>query len=58
MVLSEIADVIKRWDEVYLLERLNITSEDLVDRFMDIIEELADELEDEIKDDSEEEFPD
>jgi len=35
----------KRWDEITLIEELSIRSEDIVDRFGDIIEEYADKLE-------------
>jgi len=45
LTLVDIFDRLKRVDEVSLLEILNITSEDIVERFQDIIEEFADELE-------------
>ena len=35
----------KRWDELSLIEELSIRSEDIVERFDDIIEEQADRLE-------------
>ena len=43
--LEEIKDKLKRLDEVTLLETLEITSEDLVDRFPDLIEKQQDTLE-------------
>lgn len=46
-VLSELIEHLKRWDETYLLERLNITSEQLVDRFTDLIEDKFESLEEE-----------
>jgi hypothetical protein len=39
LILVDILERMKQFDEVELLEYLNITSEDLVDRFTDIIEE-------------------
>jgi len=43
--LEEIKDKLKRLDEVTLLETLEITSEDLVNRFADLIEQQQDTLE-------------
>ena len=43
--LEEIKDKLKLLDEVTLLETLEITSEDLVDRFPDLIEKQQDTLE-------------
>lgn len=34
----ELLEKLKRWPEIDLLERLDISSEELVDRFSDIIE--------------------
>lgn len=45
LVLSELLEKLKREDEVYLLELLNITSEDIIDRFHDLVEERMDYLE-------------
>lgn len=42
--LTELQEKLKRLDEVTLLETLNISSEELVDRFSDIIENKYDEL--------------
>jgi hypothetical protein len=50
LTLPEICDRLKSIDEVSLLEILNITSEDLVERFQDLIEEKADNLEEELED--------
>lgn len=50
LTLPEICDRLKSIDEVTLLEILNITSEDLVERFQDLIEEKADNLEEELED--------
>jgi hypothetical protein len=35
----------KRWDEITVLEELDIRSADLIEKFEDIIEEQADRLE-------------
>jgi len=43
--LEDIKDKLKQLDEVTLMETLEITSEDLVDRFADRIEEKQDTLE-------------
>jgi hypothetical protein len=45
LTVPEIMDKLKMLDEITLLEVLNITSEDLVERFADVIEEKADSLE-------------
>jgi hypothetical protein len=43
--LEEIKDKLKQLDEVTLMETLDITSEDLVERFTDRIEKHQDTLE-------------
>jgi hypothetical protein len=43
--LEEIKDKLKQLDEVTLLEVLEVTSENLVDRFSDLIEQKQDTLE-------------
>jgi hypothetical protein len=43
--LEEIKDKLKQLDEVTLLETLEITSDDLVERFVDRIEQQQDTLE-------------
>lgn len=50
LLLVDIFDRLKLLDEITLLEILGITSEDLVERFQDIIEDKADELEEELED--------
>lgn len=51
MTLEDIKNHLLKLDEVTLLEVLNITSEDIVNRFMDVIEDKADELEEDLEDD-------
>lgn len=55
MLLTEIMERLKRLDEVTLLEVLEISSEDIVDRFQDIIEDRADRLEQDFEEDTTEE---
>ena len=50
LTLEDIKDKLKQLDEVTLLETLEITSEDLVDRFSDLIEKQQDTLELELDD--------
>jgi hypothetical protein len=50
MTLVELKDKLKRLDETILCELLDITSEELVDRFEDLIEEHFDELEEDLGD--------
>ena len=45
LTVPDIMDKLKQMDEVTLLEILEINSEQLVDRFADVIEEKADFLE-------------
>jgi hypothetical protein len=45
LTLEDLKDKLKQLDEVTLLELLEVTSEDLVDRFSDLIEEKQDTLE-------------
>lgn len=47
LTLPELCDKLKDVDEITLLERLDITSEEIVNRFIDIIEERFDILEEE-----------
>ena len=44
ITLVDLADKLRLVDEISLLEMLEITSEDLVDRFMDTIEEKYEDL--------------
>jgi hypothetical protein len=45
LTLEEIKDKLKQLDEVTLLETLGLTSEDLINRCSDLIEEKQDTLE-------------
>jgi hypothetical protein len=45
LTLEEIKERLKRWDELTLIEELSLRSEDIVERFDDIIEDQADRLE-------------
>jgi len=49
LTLIDISDRLKQLPEVELLELLDISSEEIVDRFMDRIEENADNLEREVE---------
>ena len=49
LTLDEISDRLKSLGELDLLELLDITSEELVERFRDKIEDNADDLEKEIE---------
>jgi len=55
LTILDLFDKLKRLDEISLMEILNITSEELVDRFEDRIEAMFDQLVDEIDDTEEEE---
>lgn len=50
LTLEDLKDRLKKQDEVSLLEILNITSEEIVERFIDLIEEKFEELEEELQD--------
>lgn len=50
LTIPDIMDKLKHIDEISLLEILEVTSEDLVNRFVDRIEDKADELEGELND--------
>jgi rRNA maturation endonuclease Nob1 len=55
LTLEELKDrLAHRFDEVTLMERLDISSEELVQAFSDKIEELYDELVEEVTEDEEE----
>ena len=56
LTLLDIKEKLRLLDEITLLEMLNIHSEDLIERFSDIIEDRADQLEEEIKDDENEQL--
>lgn len=51
LTLNETKERLMRLDEVLLLEVLNISSEDIVDRFTDFIEAKLDILVEELEDD-------
>ena len=51
MTLADIKKALLRLDEVTLMEILEISSEDLIDRFEDFIEAKADLLEADLEDD-------
>jgi len=55
LTILDLFEKLKRLDEISLLEILNITAEELVDRFEDRIEAMFDELVDELDDTQEEE---
>ena len=42
---EELKEKLKHWDEITLLEELKISSEDLVERFVDVIEDNFEKLE-------------
>ena len=48
LTIYDIADLLRREDCVTILELLDISSDDLVDRFMDVLEDKADKLEKEL----------
>lgn len=50
ITLVELQEKLKQIDEITLLEKLNISSEEIVERFVDVIEEKFDELEIELED--------
>jgi hypothetical protein len=45
LTLEEIKERMTRWDELTIVEELDIRSVDLVERFEDVIEDNADRLE-------------
>ena len=49
ITIFEVMEELKTIDEITLLERLEISSEDLVERFFDRIEDLYEELAEEFK---------
>ena len=50
LTLTEIQERLIKLDEILLMELLEINSEDLVERFIDRIEDNADELEEQVDD--------
>jgi ribosome assembly protein YihI (activator of Der GTPase) len=55
LTILDLFEKLKRLDEISLLEILNITAEELVDRFEDRIEAMFDQLVDELDDTEEDE---
>ena len=53
LTLIDIKEKLKFLDEITILEVLNISTEDLIERFTDKIEDKADELEGELEDEDE-----
>lgn len=49
LTIHDIAGLLKREDCVTILELLDIDSEELVNRFMDVLEERADRIEKELE---------
>jgi hypothetical protein len=49
LTLNDIKDRLKQIDEIDLLELLEINSEDIVERFTDLIEDNFDKLEKEVE---------
>lgn len=49
LTLNDVLDRLKKIDEVSLLEVLDIDSNDIVDRFIDRVEERFDELQEELE---------
>lgn len=56
LTLQELQDRLKRFDEITLLELLDVTSEELVEAFIDRIEDNFDRLLNEVEYDGEEEL--
>jgi hypothetical protein len=56
MTFEEVRERLKHLDEVTLLEVLNISSEEIVERFSDLIEDRLDTLEPELEDIQTEEY--
>lgn len=50
LTLNDVKERLSRYDEVTLLEVLDVSSEELVDRFEDLIEEHYEELAEELSD--------
>ena len=51
LTIEELKDRLKRYDEIILLELLDLTAEDIIERFTDVIEDRYDLL---IKEETEE----
>lgn len=55
LLFNELLEKLRQWDEVSLLELLDIRSDDLVDRFEDIIEERQELIREALEDTDEQE---
>jgi hypothetical protein len=53
LTLEDLKDRLKKQDEISLLEILNISSEEIVERFIDLIEDNFEELEKDLQDEEE-----
>lgn len=53
LTLEEVKERLKRLDEITLLEVLNISSEELVERFEDLIEEKFDDFQKDLEEEAE-----
>lgn len=53
LTLLELCERLQEIDEITLLERLNISSEDLVHRFIDVVEDNFESLAEEFEEDDE-----
>jgi hypothetical protein len=54
LTLEDLKDRLKKQDEVSLLEILDISSEEIVERFVDLIEDQFEKLEEELQDEDQE----
>lgn len=54
LTIQDLQDRLKQLDETILLEVLNITSDEIVERFVDKIEDRFDELSDDLEEEWEE----
>jgi len=54
LTLEDLKDRLKKQDEVSLLEILDISSEEIVERFVDFIEDQFEKLEEELQDEDQE----
>jgi len=51
LTLNDVKDRLKQQSEIHLLEILDVSSEDIVERFSDIIDERYDSLLEDLEDD-------
>lgn len=49
LTFEDVIDRLKQLDEVSILELLDLKTEDIVDRFRDVIEDMLEELEKELQ---------